>query len=71
MNLFAHQIATRAAGGKVRVVSLRDPADGSQRHTVAYESFGERWLSALRFADESTADAAAAVLGEFIGAEKR
>lgn len=71
MTLFAHQIATRVAGGTVHVVTLRDPADGSQRHAVAYDSFGERWLSDLRFADESTADAAAAVLGEFIGAEKR
>lgn len=71
MGLCAHQIATRAAGGKVHVVAFRDPADGSERHAVAYTSFGDRWLSALRFPDASTADAAAAVLGEFIGAEKR
>lgn len=71
MALSAHQIATRAAGGKVRVIALRDPADGSERHAVAYDSFGERWLSDLRFMDPSTADAAAAVLGEFIGAEMR
>ena len=69
MNLMAHQIAVRAVSGIVVVVTLRDPADGIQRFAVAYDSFGERWLSALRFVDASTADAAAAVLGEFLGAE--
>lgn len=67
----AYQIATRAAGGTVRVLTIRDRGDGTEQHAVAYDSYGERWLSALRYPDASTADAAAAVLGEFIGAEKR
>lgn len=71
MARFAHQIATRAAGGTIRVLTIRDRADGTEQYAVAYDSFGERWLSALRYDDASTADAAAAVLGEFIGAEKR
>lgn len=71
MGLCAHQIATRAAGGTVRVLTIRDRADGSECHAVAYDSYGARWLSSLRYDDPSTADAAAAVLGEFIGAEKR
>lgn len=71
MTTMAHQIATRAAGGTVSVLTIRDRADGTEQHAVAYDSFGERWLSSLRYDDESTADAAAAVLGEFIGAEVR
>lgn len=71
MPMLAHQVATRAAGGTVRVLTIRDRADGTEQHAVAYDSFGERWLSRFRFSDESAADAAAAVLGEFIGAEKR
>jgi len=71
MTLFAHQIATRAAGGVVSVLTIRDRSDGSEQHAVVYDSYGERWLSVCRFADASTADAAASVLGEFIGAEVR
>lgn len=71
MPLFAHQIATRAAGGTVRVLTIRDRADGTEQFAVAYDSFGERWLSGLRFGEQSAADAAASVLGEFIGAERR
>ncbi len=62
----AHQIATRAVRGSVSVVVMRDPADGSERHAVAYTSQGERWLSDRRVDDPSHADAAADVLGEFL-----
>lgn len=66
MRPLAHQIATRALYGIVSVVALRDPADGSERHAVAYTSHGECWLSDRRFDDPSHADAAADVLSEFL-----
>lgn len=67
----AHQSATRAAGGTISVFVLRDRADGTERHAVAYDSFGERWLSRHQFSDQDQANAAAVVLGEFLGAEVR
>ena len=63
----AHQIATRAAGGSVTVAVIRDPADGSARYTVSYESRGDRWLSGHRFPDIAQSEAAALTLADFLG----
>ncbi|GMO40931.1 hypothetical protein [Bradyrhizobium sp. TM233] len=73
-NLFAHQIAARAAGGRVSVVSFRDPADGSETYGAAYTAaggVGGRWLSPQRFVERAHADAAVAVLAAFLGLEVR
>ncbi|MCK1533151.1 MULTISPECIES: hypothetical protein [unclassified Bradyrhizobium] len=69
-DLFAHQIAARAAGAKVSVVAYRDPADGAETFGAAYtatKDAAERWLSPQRFTDRAHADAAAAVLAAFLG----
>jgi hypothetical protein len=74
---FAHQIATRAAGGEVYVSTLRDPTDGNLAYVVGY-SFGDgershkpKWLSRNRFHSVDQADAAAQVLADFLGCEVR
>jgi hypothetical protein len=64
-----HQAITRALGGTVAVVVLRDPADGSARYAVSYHSGGTQWLSCHRFQDISQCDAACVVLADFLGAE--
>ena len=70
MSLRAHQVASRAAGGRVAVELLRDPADGSERHVVVYRSGGDYWLSSFRFEDADQAAVAAMVLRDFVlGAE--
>lgn len=69
MALSAHQIATRAIGGTVSVVIIRDPADGSARHAVSYEGGVTRWLSRHRFPDATQADAGALTLADFLGVE--
>jgi hypothetical protein len=67
----AHQIATRAIGGTVSVITVRDPADGSARYAVAYKNRGGRqpWLSKHRFPDVAQADAGALRLADFLGCE--
>lgn len=67
----AHQIATRAVGGTVSVSVIRDPADGSARYTVSYQSRGDRWQSRHRFQDIGQAEAGALSLSDFLGAEYR
>ena len=69
--VFAHQIATRAIGGTVAVTIIRDPAEGSARYAVSYESRGEQWISWHRFPDVAQADAGALVLADFLGCEVR
>jgi hypothetical protein len=64
-----HQAITRALGGSVSVVVIRDPADGSIRHCVTYNSRGAQWLSRHRFPDVSQAEAGAITLADFLGAE--
>jgi hypothetical protein len=71
MRLAAHQIATKAIGGTVSVTVIRDPADGTPRYAVSYESRAEQWLSRHRFHDVSQADAGALTLADFLGAEVR
>jgi hypothetical protein len=67
----AHQIATRALGGTVSIAIVRDPADGSIRHCVAYQSRAAQWLSRHRFQDVGQAEAGAITLADFLGAEYR
>jgi len=67
----AHQIATRALGGTVSIAIIRDPADGSVRHCVTYQSHASQWLSRHRFQDVSHAEAGAITLADFLGAEYR
>lgn len=71
MMLAAHQIATRTIGGTVSVTIIRDPADGTARYAVSYESRGDQWLSRHRFPDVAQADAGAVTLADFLGAEVR
>jgi hypothetical protein len=67
-----HQIATRAIGGIVSIATVRDPADGSIRHCVTYQSrAAAQWLSRHRFQDVSQAEAGAITLADFLGAEYR
>ncbi|SFH82514.1 hypothetical protein [Bradyrhizobium sp. cf659] len=69
--MMAHQIAAKAAGGRVSVVLFRNPADGSEASGVAYMAVGSStaadWISPQRFTDQAHADAAAAVLAAFLG----
>lgn len=69
--MMAHQIAAKAAGGRVSVVLFRNPADGSDASGVAYKAVGSSttadWLSPQRFGDRAQAEAAAAVLAAFLG----
>lgn len=67
----AHQIATRAVGGSVSVAIIRDPADGTSKFVVAYESSAWRWMSRDRFPDVCQAEAGALVLSDFLGCEYR
>jgi hypothetical protein len=67
----AHQIATRAVGGMISVTVIRDPADGTARYAVSYESRGDQWLSRHRFPDIAQAEAGALALADFLGAEYR
>jgi hypothetical protein len=73
MTRMAHQIATRAIGGGVRISLVRDPADGSTRYAVAYTfgSAGTRWLCRHHFLEISQAEAGALTLADFLGAEYR
>ena len=71
MSVSAHQIATRAIGGTVSVTLVRDPADGSVRHCVAYTSRADQWLSRHRFQDVAQAEAGAITLADFLGADYR
>jgi hypothetical protein len=48
-----------------------DPADGTARYAVSYQSGRTEWLSRHRFPDVDQADAGALVLGDFLGAEVR
>jgi hypothetical protein len=70
-NRIAHQIATRVIGGTVSIAIVRDPADGSARYTISYESRADRWLSRHRFPDIAQAEASALTLSDFLGAEFR
>lgn len=73
-DLFAHQIAAKAAGGNVSVIGFRDPADGSEAFGVSYSAargVTKRWLSPQRFTEREQADAACAVLAAFLGVEVR
>jgi hypothetical protein len=69
--LLAHQIATRAIGGTVSIATIRDPADGSSRFSVSYESRGDHWLSRHRFQDITQAEAGGLALSDFLGCEYR
>ena len=66
-----HQIATRAIGATVFVTSIRDPADGTAKYSVTYQSRAVRWLSERRFSDAAQAEAAGRILSEFLGASFR
>jgi hypothetical protein len=66
-----HQVITRALGGTVSIAIVREPADGSIRHCVAYRSHASQWLSRHRFQDVSQAEAGAITLADFLGAEYR
>jgi hypothetical protein len=66
-----HQIITRALGATVSVVVIRDPADGTARHAVSYESGASYWLSRHRFPDVAQAEAGCLTLADFLGAEMR
>jgi len=66
-----HQVITRALGGTVSIAIVRDPADGSIRHCVTYQSRAAQWLSMHRFQDVSQAEAGAITLADFLGAEYR
>jgi hypothetical protein len=72
-DLFAHQIATRALGGTVYVVTLRSPSGEGVSHAVAYENRGgtQRWISKHRFPDVTQCDAGCLVLADWLGAEVR
>jgi hypothetical protein len=71
MTEMPHQLITRAIGAKIKVMAIRDPADGITTHGVSYESAGTRWISRHRFHDVTQADAAALTLADFLGAEVR
>ncbi|MBR1151933.1 hypothetical protein [Bradyrhizobium sp. JYMT SZCCT0428] len=73
MTQMPHQIITRAIGGTVYVVTLRDPSGEGASHTVGYENRGgaQRWLSKHRYSDVSQADAGALTLADFLGCEVR
>lgn len=73
MTEFAHQIATKAAGGEVYVSSLRDPGDGTITYVVAYRfgSSGTKWLCSHRFESVDLAEAGAITLSSFLGCEVR
>lgn len=75
MTFRAHQIAAKAAGGRVSVVLFRNPADGAETFGAAYAPTGSRstpdWLSPQRFTERAHAEAAAAVLAAFLGVEVR
>jgi hypothetical protein len=72
MTEMPHQIATKALGGAVRIVIIRDTSDGTVVHAVTYESGGStRWLSRRRFLDVDQAAAGAETLADFLGAEFR
>lgn len=70
-DLFAHQIATRAIGATVSVTTIRDPADGTVRYAVCYDSRGDQWLSRHRYPEVAQAEAGALTLADFLGAEVR
>jgi hypothetical protein len=67
----AHQIATRVVGGSVSVAVVRDPAEGSTKFTVVYESRAFFWQSRHRFQEIEHAQAGARTLSDFLGAELR
>jgi hypothetical protein len=66
-----HQIATRAIGGAVSVAIIRDPADGTARYAVVYQSSAWRWMSHHRFHEISHAESGCLTLADFLGAEVR
>jgi hypothetical protein len=66
-----HQAITRAIGGEVSITIIRDPADGSIRHCVSYQSRASQWLSRHRFQDVGQAEAGGITLAEFLGADYR
>ena len=66
-----HQIISKTIVTKIFVVVIRDPADGSSRHAVAYEAGITRWVSRHRFPDVERAESAAVVLADWLGAEYR
>lgn len=65
------QIISRAVGGTVSVASIRDPADGSVRFTVIYQSRALFWQTRHRFQEVEHAEAGALALADFLGAEVR
>jgi hypothetical protein len=65
-NALAHQIVTRAIGGHVDVVIVRDPSDGAIRHGVRFVSGSTRWISRHSFQDLERAAAGADVLSDFL-----
>jgi hypothetical protein len=67
----AHEIATRAIGGIVYVVVIKDFSDGSSKFSVAYQSKASRWLSRHRFPDIIQAEAGVVCLADYLGAEVR
>jgi hypothetical protein len=71
MSDMPHQIITKALGAEVHVIIIRDTADGTVTHAVAYESGPTRWLSRHRFSDLAQAEAGCQTLADFLGAEMR
>ena len=68
MSKAAHQIATHASGGVVSISIIRYPAAGSAKFTVIYQSRAYYWQSPHCFPEVGQAEAAAVVLGNFLGA---
>jgi hypothetical protein len=67
----AVDIATQVIGGTVGIAVIRDPADGSSKFTVYYQSRATYWQSKHRFQELEHAQAGALALSDFIGAELR
>ena len=67
----AAELASAAIGATVHVGAVHDPADGSTRFAVAYESKATRWSSRHRFPEVGQAEAGAVTLADYLGAEVR
>jgi hypothetical protein len=65
-DLFAHQIAARAAGNTITVERVRNPGDGSERFAIVLNSRGDRWVSSFVFDEEEQAQIGAMVLRDFV-----
>lgn len=67
----AVEICTKVVGEVVGIALTRDPADGTIRYTVCYQSRATYWQSRHRFQEVEHAQAGALALADFIGAELR